>query len=390
MVKAFKRFFTISLLVVFGCTLSLLIVEFTVRTLNLYNFPTDDFIEPHPELGWSHVANKEGYWKIGKERIPVRINSKGLRDKEYSYEKKEGTFRILVLGDSFTQALQVRLEDTFCKILESELNKTEERCEVINGGFAGVGTDYELTFYKHEGYKYCPDLVIIAFFANDVFDNYRSKGVLNDGKATTVYEKKGLVVSIKQFLAENSCAYNYFGYTLPAQIPKFSKILMKLGLLSSQPIDEGQRADQYLVFTQNYGTEWQKAWDITMVLLLELRQEAENRGSNLGVISIPFREQVSEDLWRTKVLDPEKGELSWDVDKPDRILAEFLNDARVPFLPLLPAFRKAAGKGQLYYSEDNHWNREGHRIAAQVVYEWIVKERLVPIRNKDAGNKAKR
>ena len=146
--KMVKQIFASFLLVISSLLFALLVIEFAVRSLDLYSFPSDDFIEPHQELGWAHIANKEGYWTVGKERIHVKINSKGLRDREYSYKKQKGVLRILILGDSFTEAFQVPLEHTFCKVLESELNKTQRKFEVINGGFAGVGTDYELLFFR--------------------------------------------------------------------------------------------------------------------------------------------------------------------------------------------------------------------------------------------------
>lgn len=39
----------------------------------------------------------------------VRINSKGLRDVEHSYEKPTGVFRILVLGGLMAAGLEVTL-----------------------------------------------------------------------------------------------------------------------------------------------------------------------------------------------------------------------------------------------------------------------------------------
>jgi hypothetical protein len=187
--------------VTLGIVLALVMLELGVRVLGLYEFPTDDFIQPHAELGWSHTPVKEGHWTVGEDRIRVKINSKGLRDKEYAYRKEEGTFRILVLGDSFTEALQVPVDDTFCNVLERELNRRQRHFEVINGGFAGVGTDYELLFLKREGYKYYPDLVILAFFGNDIYDNYRSKSILDNEKGPLEFERKGLIVNLKHFLA---------------------------------------------------------------------------------------------------------------------------------------------------------------------------------------------
>ena len=47
-----------------------------------------------------------------------QINSKGLRDYEYSYRKSGNAFRVICLGDSITFGQGVTLEDTYIKQLE--------------------------------------------------------------------------------------------------------------------------------------------------------------------------------------------------------------------------------------------------------------------------------
>jgi hypothetical protein len=265
--------------------------------------------------------------------------------------------------------------------LENELNTTGSRFEVINGGLAGVGTDYELLFFRREGYKYCPDLVLLAFFGNDIYDNYRSKDLLNDETARIAYEKKGAVAYVKGFLAKKSCAYNYLGTVLPRHVPSLSKVLMALGLLSYQPIDDSEGEDllQYMVFAEEYGAEWEKAWDVTMILISQLDKEVKARGSDLAVFCIPYIDQVDENVWKSKLSRPEMRERGWVLNKPEQLLAGFLNGLKIPFLELLPHFRRAAETAQLYYAKDQHWNVDGHHLAARIIFDWLVKEQLVPV-----------
>lgn len=62
------------------------------------------------QFGFAHIPNASGWWvnidAPGEFQTYVRINSKGLRDRDYSYEKPSGVFRILVPGDSFADALE--------------------------------------------------------------------------------------------------------------------------------------------------------------------------------------------------------------------------------------------------------------------------------------------
>jgi len=106
----------------------------------------------------------------------VHINSDGFRDRDFSTDKPYGTFRIVMLGDSFTYGLDVNLNETFAKVLESKLNAdkaTTTRYEVLDMGVAGYDTRDELAFFKYKGLKYNPDMVIVQFTGggNDMYLN---------------------------------------------------------------------------------------------------------------------------------------------------------------------------------------------------------------------------
>ena len=124
------------LLAAFGVFLALLILEAVFRLLNIVEFkerlapqrqgrpfagnPTYYMNPGHELFGWFFVPNNEFIFTSRRDefRVRVRINSNGLRDREYPYEKGEGVFRILVLGDSFSAALQVPLEQIWHEIIE--------------------------------------------------------------------------------------------------------------------------------------------------------------------------------------------------------------------------------------------------------------------------------
>lgn len=103
--------------------------------------------------------------------VPIKTNSMGLRDEEHPIKKPEKTFRIAVLGDSFTFPLGVRTEDAYHTLLEKQLQKDNlgTDIEVIN--FAVPG--YQLTHYlgqlKQKVMQYEPDLILIGFCAENDF-----------------------------------------------------------------------------------------------------------------------------------------------------------------------------------------------------------------------------
>lgn len=123
------------------------------------------------KLGWRNIPN----WKATTLGHSLSISSKGLRDREYSYEKNSGTKRILVLGDSYAWGYGVGDSEIFTEVLEAELAGPPRIWQVLNTGVSGWGTDQEYLFLVDEGFRYSPDVVVLAYFHwNDPINNTHS------------------------------------------------------------------------------------------------------------------------------------------------------------------------------------------------------------------------
>lgn len=117
------------LLISGGLFLGLVVMEGTIPYYwrggaGTYQF--GESIEHNPTLGW---VNKPGYSGTAKppdsifSQVEYAQNSKGLRDEEHAYEKPDGVYRILMLGDSFTYGLGVRHSETCADRLETALKE---------------------------------------------------------------------------------------------------------------------------------------------------------------------------------------------------------------------------------------------------------------------------
>jgi lysophospholipase L1-like esterase len=119
-------------------------------------------------LGWRNIPD----WKWTSLGRKLTINSKGLRDRSYDYEKPPGVRRILVLGDSYAWGYGVADHEIFTEVLEARLEATPQHWQVINAGVSGWGTDQEYLFLKTEGFKYSPDIVVLSLYLiNDPENN---------------------------------------------------------------------------------------------------------------------------------------------------------------------------------------------------------------------------
>jgi lysophospholipase L1-like esterase len=107
---------------------------------------------------------------VGREHVRIRVNAAGMRDdREYAVPKPPGVRRVVVLGDSFTFAGKVTLEETFPKRLEPRLGQASHgrRYEVLNLAVPGYNTRQEALLLEERGLAFEPDLVVVAFVLND-------------------------------------------------------------------------------------------------------------------------------------------------------------------------------------------------------------------------------
>jgi lysophospholipase L1-like esterase len=120
-------------------------------------------ISSDPLIGHDHRPNRHAFL-MG---VQFDTNSKGLRDREFSYEKPPGKLRIMMLGDSFTVGWGAKFDETFAKRIELMYADRGIQAEAINTGVGNYNTIQEVEYYLTEGYKYNPDIVVLNFTFND-------------------------------------------------------------------------------------------------------------------------------------------------------------------------------------------------------------------------------
>jgi lysophospholipase L1-like esterase len=110
-----------------------------------------------PRLIYTYIPNK------------CENNSQGYRDSEHSYKNVDGSFRIVLIGDSVANGDGVKLDESFGKLLENQLNESSDykNLEVIVLVRSGYSTSQELIILENEAIKYNPDLIIWSYILND-------------------------------------------------------------------------------------------------------------------------------------------------------------------------------------------------------------------------------
>ncbi|MFT5155148.1 MAG: hypothetical protein ACI841_005158, partial [Planctomycetota bacterium] len=131
------------------------------------------FLEPDRALGWKHFTQFEwdwqGYhWYAADYDVSIQSNSLGFRDVDREPAKPADTGRVVCLGDSFIEAVQVPFKETSAQVLERNLNAAAQqgntrysRWEVLNFGISNYGIGQYLLTWEEHASTFEADYVVI-------------------------------------------------------------------------------------------------------------------------------------------------------------------------------------------------------------------------------------
>ena len=354
----------VSLLILF------LILEGAVRIVSPRTLA---LFEPDPVVGQIHIPNKRAMVVGHEYGHEVQINSHGFNDREYPYEKPDGTFRIIVLGDSFTEGFQVPLEDTFQEVLEGKLNQRgDQNYEVISLGVSAFGTGQEYLMLKNYGLKYEPDLVMVLMNEHDVETNTPK---LHKYPHIPYFSLEGGELALNPFEPFERGALR----KLLGEHSQFAHFMF--GRLKRATLTEETAIpyNAYVYETGEYGQEWEEAWQITKALFLAIDEESKNKDADFLLVKLVNRVQLNPSEFENQLKKYSGSEdFNWDLEKPEKILREFTSENDINYLELLPGFKeKYTQPTDFHYQLDAHWNENGHALAADLIYEKLVAEELI-------------
>lgn len=293
----------------------------------------------------------------------VQTNSHGFRDGEHDLGKSDSKLRILLLGDSFMEALQVEFADAFPSLLEGQLG-TLLGCqvEVINAGVSGWGTDDEVTYLIRKGREFHPDIVLFAAtIHNDISDNIEGRyHMIDHGEliAKPVHELSWVAfaaMEARSYLASHSHLYQ-IAYQSWKSVGRPSA---------------GHRLESHVVelMMNDQSDEIKRGWWITEKLLEKAGRLAKADGFNLAMFIIPTIYAADSGLYSELVSTQQLTPSELNPDKPVETLMAILEREGIWAINLLPEVRarsKTPGR-QFYIQGDGHFNEEGHELAVSIV-----------------------
>jgi lysophospholipase L1-like esterase len=336
-----------------GATLALCLagLELGLRAFwdGFYLKESKGYAAPSATRGWMNRPGITAVYGEPEFRIEVTHNSRGFRGPEVPASKPPGKIRVLVLGDSFTYGIGVADDETF----SARLAQLDPRLEVLNTGVNGYGTAQELLSLRDDGLALRPDLVLVAFFWNDVGNSYKRAfpRFELDGAELRWPEPQVAAAPEAPRRTRREWLRHSYAYRFLSDRLKLLGYGVKLALRI--PIEESD-------FVREADRE--AAWRLEAALLRAIRDLAASAGARTALAVIPEQVQVEPDV-PVIGLDPA------DYDVLGR-LREICAALELPVIDLLPALRAAheAERAALYYRKDRHLTARGHAVAARALH----------------------
>ena len=359
-----KTFFTFGGFVVF-LVFSFIVVEIFLR---VYSKITPTFFAPKNKA-YDQFRPNPNSWING-----FQLNSKGYQDEEFSIQKKEGTFRILAIGDSFTFGV-VPYKNNFVTILEERLKEKKQSVEIINMGIPSTNVQDYLSLLIDEGLDLNPGMIMINVYIG------------NDITYATQYKKESAIYTVR-FI-------NYLKAFL-----KFNrngeKGIIRLGgdnrenlyrddsnSMDDHTYTEVQKSLFFIYLDKDYILkELSNRYDSIIKDLNTLKQICQDRKIKLLVTLLPAEIQVDKNLQKTIEVEVYK-DLSNKFDSHEKFIESIhyslpniklkneLTKQNIEYLDLLEPFQQKGMSSKLYKPKDTHWNIAGNRLAADLIYEYM-------------------
>jgi lysophospholipase L1-like esterase len=311
-----------------------------------------------------------------RQRGGFVLNAHGLRTPEYDAGPlAPGVVRIVALGDSFTYGDGVPQDRTWPARLARVLAPSVPgKVEVISLGVPGVGPRFERRMFALEGAVLQPRVVVLGLFVGNDLTDEQDTTLAGYRPAWTV--RHSLVARLGRNLWRLFGA-NRRGDLLKPEVPGdpvfptggYSPKGAPGNTLRFTPeAADAVEAERLRMVDPRHAAELAQLADDVAATVGGLAADVRAAGAELVVLIIPDQFQVVPGALRRAALLLGQPISAFDVDAPQRLLAERLAAVGIPVVDVLPACRASvSSSNRLYLARNIHWNAAGHEIGAQAL-----------------------
>ncbi len=356
-------------------------------------------------LGWRGVPDASATIDHENYEHQLVLNSQGMHDQNHPLKKEANVFRILMLGDSMVEAIEVAENETSHQVLEDTLNARASagiEFEVLNAGIFAWGPPQALEYYRVEGKSYKPDLVLAVWFpGNDLLDvlpNHIMTGGPDGGVhcfAPYFAICKGQFDPTPWFAApgippdwQHCSTHRRILTNSLNRIYYYSRLYQRLTAIAGKVYEKD-------TFSTNLYAPWldyerndevlNQVYQLTTGIYSQLSSEANQAGAETALIIAPINEAVNFDVnpnFRAFMIEREPILEGGNPQLSNLVLAELMEAKGTPVLDLHPTFvshMKSGGESVYWSNTAVHWNIPGNQLAGQQIAHWLIEQQLVPV-----------
>ena len=328
---------------------------------------------------------------------PGRLNSNsfGFNDREYDVEPAPGVLRILFVGDSFSW--QGGVEQNYTAMLERmfEQRYGRHRVDIANAGYPMTHTGEHVLMLKKYGLQYNPHIVFLGFLLGDDFINHNP-------------HRKKIVVWDTYLDIDPRQERILLGYPIVAQSRLMHFFRQNYAVLRSRYEAYREQRRRATEKSPRNQTDPRPAASNPPAAtpLMPTEKYLRTEGRMLRAFHHPFRDDPRVGLVRQSVsemlalvreheaalhvgLYPARFQVDaalysqvltlhgWDAEQYDvtllnSLLIEHLEHEDIAYVDLTPRFRDASETTVLYLPQNTHWNLEGNKLAASILFEELA------------------
>ena len=315
----------------------------------------------------------------GYERYKIYTNNLGFKDssnREVKFKKKN----ILFIGDSFTEGVGVKYEDTYVGLIERNLKTKSNDIEVLNAGVQSYSTSIYLSKLYHllERKKLPITDVVVVISGGDIFDDHYKYLDLNDDFILNhVDQKNKYIIKMINFFKSNTLTYQLITIITPPKVipERIKSIFSKKDLdtnynqkeknllsISNDEIDQMEFLNHkdyaYLYSSIEFNKWGKKAIDKSMSNLKEIIKITAKKNINLNIFY----------LYEPVLLLRKPNQIQFDylinsfkgLEK-ENVNVNFIKNIYKEYKNSYEAYKN------LFFIKDIHWNKRGNAKVAKEI-----------------------
>ena len=318
-----------------------------------------------------YEPNKKGTWSLGKNfynYVDIETNNYGYRA-NFNY-KKNGNPNVMVIGDSYVEAWQVKFEESLPGILNNDLKKS-----VYSMGVGGSPLSQYEAFAIFSEKEFNPDVYVFVIVGND-FDE--SLCIINFSPGRHCYDKNFSLKHIKYkrsflvYLAKHSYLLNYISFNLNINLKLI--VFNALEKVKNIIFFENSKSKKIALNNNDYLDE-----------NIYVGNTAKNKDESIELLSAKtikiFFRNINKLLKNKRVifiLDSDRNYQNFEKNILDgesffsKMRVKVINETqkyKFKVIDMDPIFRKhyKTNKIKFEFKTDGHWNSLAHKLTAREV-----------------------